>query len=244
MVGSMKKAVERVSNGGSLAPEGREKIDIHHGKDNSEIKTTSIWNMIIPIVVLIGSTAAFGIEMQYGVIFTVAFLYLFYLLQNVMNAEEFVDTCVDGFKNMLLPLLLMVLAFLFARVNSEIHFTEYVITSATKLVVPKLVPVIIFIALSITEFITGTNWGMYVIALPIVIPLAKTMGVNIPLTVAAVLSAGVFGSHICFYSDATVVTSAATGCDNMQHAVSQLPYGLIAAAISAMLFLIAGIALC
>ena len=50
----------------------------------------------------------------------------------------------------------------------------------------------------------------------------------------------VFGSHICFYSDATVITSAACGCDNFKHALSQMPYGFIAAGISAILFAIMG----
>ncbi|MBR2615942.1 MAG: hypothetical protein IKC69_04625, partial [Clostridia bacterium] len=42
-----------------------------------------------------------------------------------------------------------------------------------------------------------------VIALPIIIPLAMNIGVSMPLVVGACISAGVFGSHICFYSDAT-----------------------------------------
>ena len=134
----------------------------------------------------------------------------------------------------------MILAFLFAEVNEQIHFTYFVITSATKVITPALLPLIVFIALAITEFITGTNWGMYIIALPIVIPLAQNLGADVTLAVSAVLSAGVFGSHICFYSDATVITSSATGCNNFDHAFTQAPYGLLAAAISAIFFLISG----
>ena len=74
----------------------------------------------------------------------------------------------------------------------------------------------IFIILAATEFITGTNWGMYVIALPIVIPLAKELGVHMPLAVAA------------------------CGCDNYRHAISKLPYGLISALFSLIGFGILG----
>ena len=81
---------------------------------------------------------------------------------------------------------------------------------------------------------------MYIIALPIVVPLATELGVNMPLAVAAVLSAGVFGSHVCFYSDCTVITSSATGCNNFDHAYTQATFGVLAAVISAILFLIAG----
>ena len=249
-IGPMKKAFQRVKDGGPLAPPNSEKIDIHGGEEVQIPEKCSIWNMLIPILVLIVSTiltgsdfkeGVFGTDMQLGVIITLGFMFAFYLIQGLMTAEEFVDVCLDGFKSMILPLLLMVLAFLFARVNAEIHFTEYVINTGASLVTPKFLPLIVFIMLSITEFITGTNWGMYIIALPIVIPLAQRMGVNVSLAVAAVLSAGVFGSHICFYSDATVITSSACGCDNMRHAVTQLPYGLLGAVLSAVCFLVAGL---
>ena len=237
-IGPMKKAFQRVKDGGPLAPPDSEKIDIHGGKEVEIPEKCSIWNMIIPILVLVVVTI-FS-DFQVAVIVDLAVMFVLYLVQGLMTAEDFVDVSLEGFKSMILPLLLMVLAFLFARVNAEIHFTEYVIKTATGLVTPAFMPLIIFMALSFTEFITGTNWGMYIIALPIVIPLAMNMGVNIPLAVSAVLSAGVFGSHICFYSDATVITSSACGCDNMRHAVTQLPYGLLAAVLSAVCFLIAG----
>ena len=58
--------------------------------------------------------------------------------------------------------------------------------------------------------------------------------------VGACISAGVFGSHICFYSDATVLTSAACGCDNFRHAFTQMPYGIIAAICSFIMYAIFG----
>lgn len=241
VVGPMKKAFKRVDEGGPLAPEGSEKIDIHAGGGVDIPENPSIWNMVLPIAVLIISTIALDTDMQAGVLITLAFMFVFYLAQGVVNAEEFIDVSLEGLKNMILPLLLMVLAFLFANVSRQIHFTLYVIETATSLVSPKFLPLAVFIALSITEFITGTNWGMYIIALPIVIPLAVATGANVTVAVAAVLSAGVFGSHICFYSDATVITSAATGCNNFDHATTQLPFGLMGAAASAVCFLIAGL---
>ena len=66
------------------------------------------------------------------------------------------------------------------------------------------------------------------------------MGADVTIAVAAVFSAGVFGSHVCFYSDATVITSAATGCDNLRHSLTQLPYGLMAAGMAACMFLAVG----
>jgi len=239
--GPMKKAEQRVLEGGPLAPAGSDKIDIRSGATEIVIpKNPRVYNFILPIVVLVGATIYFDVDMQMGVLVTLGFMFVLYLAQNLMSAEDFSDVALQGIKNMILPLMLMVLAFLFAEVNDQIGFTYYVISSASQFMTPELMPVTIFIILAVTEFITGTNWGMYVIALPIVIPLAIGLDVNIALAVSAVLSAGVFGSHVCFYSDATVLTSAATGCNNFDHAYTQAPFGILAAAISAVCFLIAG----
>lgn len=239
--GPMKGAEKRVAEGGPLAPPGSEKIDIHADADKMEMPDRpKMINLFLPIIVLVGSTIAFDVEMQMGVLCTLVFMFIFYLAQGVISAMEFADVCVKGIQSMILPLMLMVLAFLFAEVNDQIGFTRYVIDSAAKAMTPALMPFMIFMVLAVTEFITGTNWGMYVIALPIVIPLATQLNVDMPLAVAAVLSAGVLGSHCCFYSDATILTSSACGCDNFRHAFTQMPYGLLAGVVAAIFFLITG----
>lgn len=238
--GPMKHAFHRVAQGGPLAPPDSEKIDIRAGKNSVVPTNPKMFNLFIPIGILIAATIVMDFDMQMGVLITLIYMFVSYMWQGVMTADEFWDTALDGLKNMMMPILLMILAFLFAEVNEHIHFTYFVITSATKLITPALLPLMVFIALSITEFITGTNWGMYIIALPIVIPLAQNIGADVTLAVSAVLSAGVFGSHICFYSDATVITSSATGCNNFDHAFTQAPYGILAATLSAVFFLIAG----
>ncbi len=238
--GPMKEAERRAKEEGILAPPGSEKIDMRAGQSIEMPDNPKIMNFFLPILFLLASTIYFDIDMQMGVITTVGFMFFLYVPQNLMTAEEFADNSVQGIKNMILPLLLMVLAFTFADANDQIGFTQYIITGASTVMTPALMPVIIFFVLAITEFITGTNWGMYIIALPIVIPLTMQVGANPALTVGAVLSAGVFGSHICFYSDATILTSTACGCDNFRHAITQMPFGFLAAAISAVLFLAAG----
>jgi len=239
--GPMKKAEKRAIETGVLSPPGSEKIDISAGIDTIKIPSNArIINFFLPIVVLVVATIVTGTDMMMGVVITLAFMVVLYIPQKIITAEKFADEAIRGFKNMLYPLFLMYLAFIFADMNVQIGFTKFMIDKATPLMSPKTLPVILFIVLGAQQFITGTNWGMYVIALPIVIPLSMNVGANMPLAIGALLSAGVFGSHICFYSDATVLTSAACGCDNYRHAVTQMPFGLLAAGISAVAFLAAG----
>ncbi|MBS3995427.1 MAG: sodium:proton antiporter [Alkaliphilus sp.] len=238
--GPMKKAEKRARETGVLAPPGSERIDIKAGEKMEIPERANVWNFFLPIIFLVASTIYFEIDMMKGVITTLAFMFFLYIPQKIMNAQDFADYSVKGIKNMLFPLLLMVLAFTFADVNKQIGFTDYVIAQAVVFMSPQLLPFILFIVLTITEFITGTNWGMYVIALPIVIPLSAAIGADPIIAVAAVLSAGVFGSHICFYSDATILSASASGCENFQHSITQMPFGFLAAGLTAISFLISG----
>ena len=69
------------------------------------------------------------------------------------------------------------------------------------------------------------------------------MNTNLPLAIGAVISAGALGSHACFYGDATVLSAAGSGCSNMNHALTQIPYAIIAAIVAFFLFIIAGLML-
>ena len=236
-IGPMKKAYQRVAEGGPIAPPGSEKISIiASDKEDMELPANPrVINFFIPIATLIGSTILFDTDMQMGVVCTVLVMFILYMAQELMSAADFWDVFIKGLQNMVLPLLLMVMAFEFGDMNETIGFTKWCIETGAQVMTPATAPLIVFLILAFTEFITGTNWGMYIIALPIVIPLSFELGCN-----TACLSAGVFGSHICFYSDATVITSAACGCDNFRHSITQMPFGFIAAALSAILFAVMG----
>lgn len=238
--GPMKAAEKRAQETGELAPPGSAKIDIKGGQKTEITAKPKIMNFFLPILVLVASTIYFDIDMQMGVLTTVGFTFLLYIFQGIMTPEEFFDSCVTGIKHMLFPLLMVILALTFASANEKIGFLTYVIETAQTFMTPAMMPVVVFIVLGITEFIMGLSWGMYAIAIPIVIPLAVAIGANPVVAVGAVCSAGVFGSHICFYSDATILSSAATGCDNYRHAVTQMPFGFLAAAISLVGFVIIG----
>lgn len=239
--GPMAKAEKRAREEGILAPPGSDKMDISTGEGPSpNVKTPKIMNFFLPIIVLIGSTIYFDVDMQMGVLTTVAFMFLLYIPQGLLGPEEFFDACVNGIKSMLFPLLMVVLAFTFADVNEQIGFLGWVIESAKTVMTPELMPFVVFIVLGITEFIMGLSWGMYAIAVPIVVPLAIAVGADPYVCIGAVCSAGVWGSHICFYSDATILSSAASGCDNYRHAVTQMPFGFLGAGLTSIAFLLIG----
>ena len=230
--GPMKTAYKRVAEGGPLAPAGSEKIDIRAGQEAEVPDNPKLRNFFCPILVLVGATCIFGFDMQMGVITAVAFNFLFFVFQG-MDPMDYADEVIRGLKNMLMPLFLMVLAFAFADACDRIGFINFVIDAAIENITLPMLPVTIFLVFAFTEFIMGINWGMYIIALPIVVPVTLALGGDPMVTVGVVAAAGVWGSHCCFYSDATILTSASTGCDNFRHAITQIPFGAIAGVLAA-----------
>ncbi len=244
--GPMKDAEKRAQETGVLAPEGSEKIDIRGGKPIEIHENASVWNFFLPIVFMVVASVVLGgglmsLDLQLGVLATVVFMFILYIPQKLMDPEEFADAVIEGIQNMLMPLIMVVLAYSFGSASEEVGFIQWVIDLALAHVSPQMLPITVFIIFGITEFIMGLSWGMYIVAIPIVLPLAFAMDVNPAIVIGAVTSAGVFGSHICFYSDATILTSAACGCNNFKHALTQAPFGLIAAAVAAVAFLITGL---
>jgi len=238
-IGPMKGAYERVAAGGPLAPPDSEKIDIRSGKDSIVPENPKLRNFFAPILILIGAVAFFDFDMQKGII-TAIFICFIYFVAQGMDPEEFADTVVEGLKNMVLPILLMILAFCFAEASQQVGFIDYVIDVAVRNITLPFLPVTVFLVFAATEFIMGINWGMYIIAIPIVAPITLALGGNIAVTVGAVAAAGVWGSHCCFYSDATILTSSSTGCNNFRHGITQIPYGVMAGILSAICYIILG----
>ena len=70
-------------------------------------------------------------------------------------------------------------------------------------------------------------------------PLATSVGADMPMVVGAMISASACGSHACFYGDSTVLSAHGCGCGAVEHALTQLPYVVIAASLAALGYLLA-----
>ena len=77
--------------------------------------------------------------------------------------------------------------------------------------------------------------------IPIGIPIVELMGANLSVTIGSILSGGIFGDHCSPISDTTIISSMASASDHIDHVRTQLPYALIAGAISVLIFLIVGL---
>jgi Na+/H+ antiporter NhaC len=200
-----------------------------------------LFNFLLPIIVLIFFTVYFDIDAFKGVLIATGFALVLFGAQKLMSFNELFDTVLDGFKTMIPPLAIVVTSFMLKEVNDGLGLTNYIIETVKPLMGPALLPAVAFVSLSLVTFATGSFWGVYAVALPIVVPLAQTIGVPMPLAVGAVISAGAFGSHACFYGDATVLSATGSGCSPIDHALTQLPYAVVSAVMATLLFVVAGL---
>ena len=191
-----------------------------------------LYHFLLPLATLIGFTLWYELDVQIGVIASVTLTILLFGAQRLLAWTEMFDAVLDGIKMMLPALTIVVIAFVFKEVNYQLGLPNFVIANIAPLMTPLLFPVVTFLTMALISFATGSSWGVFAIAIPIILPLATSVGVSIPLAIGALLSASAFGSHACFYSDATVLAAQGSGCDVIDHALTQIPYALIAAAMS------------
>ena len=105
---------------------------------------------------------------------------------------------------------------------------------------PTLFVPLIFILSALISFSTGTSWGTFAIMVPVVLPAAGAMGVSEAPILAAALSGGIFGDHASPISNTTIIASMAAATDHTDHVRTQLPYCLIAGALTVLAYLLVG----
>lgn len=238
LLGAMKKAEMRAEETGVTVPPGAEHVEQANqsivAKDGVRPRVSLF---AVPMLSLIAFTLYFELDFLKGIYVSLGATAMFILATRTLNMHDTFDTVIDGFKTMIEPLGVLVAAFILKDVNDVLGLAPYVIETIQPLMTAELLPAIIFVTMGVISFTTGSNWGVFVIVLPIVTALANNLNADMTLVIGATLSASTFGSHACFYSDATVLTAQASGCTAYQHAITQIPYALIAAGLSTLGYL-------
>ncbi len=240
-IGSMARAERRAGDQGEMVPPAAAHIEAANRSIQPKAGLRPrMWLFVAPMLGLVAATMLAGNDFLVGIYIALGGTVLTVLVLRLLDLHDTFDTVIDGFKIMIEPLAVLVAAFILKEVNDDLGLPAYVVASLEPLLSAQSLPVVIFVAMGLVSFMTGSNWGVFVIVLPIVASLGNSLGADMTLLIGATLSASTFGSHACFYSDATVLTAQATGCTPMQHALTQLPYALVAAAVAAAGYLAIG----
>ena len=236
-LGAMKKAYERVAETGKVYSDYSKKYN--HESDGEYVEEGKLYDFLIPMLVLIVAAIMLG-DMFPAIIISIVVCAVMYIPRKVISLNDFLPIATRGIADMLPVTILTMLAFLNGAIMDKMHLTEYIIDLTKPMLSASFFPVVTFVLISALCFCTASLWGMIAIIIPIIFPLAGILGANPLLIMAAAISGGAFGSHACFYCDATLLSSNSAGIDSMEHAMTQLPYVIIASVISLIFFTVTG----
>jgi len=183
-----------------------------------------------------GSTSIF-----YTLLITLALMWGYYRFKNALTTTEFFASTMAGARTMTPIAMILLFAFAIGGVSSDMEVGKYLASFIGDYLPSAYLAGAIFVLAAIIAFATGTSWGTFSIMLPIAVPLAVGLDAPVALAMGAVISGGVFGDHCSPISDTTIISAMASGCSVQEHTRTQLPYALIAAAFSLILFIGFGI---
>ncbi|MDX1582570.1 MAG: Na+/H+ antiporter NhaC family protein, partial [Thermoanaerobaculia bacterium] len=159
--------------------------------------------------------------------------------QRLMPLRELMSGMVEGFKAMLLALIVLILAWSIGAITESLNTAAYVVGLTEGVLSPHWVGALVFVMSALIAFATGTSWGTMAILMPLVVPVAHGIATTagyVPGStihtaallgaISSVLAGSVWGDHCSPISDTTILSSMATGCDHIAHVRTQIPYAL------------------
>jgi Na+/H+ antiporter NhaC len=191
---------------------------------------------------ILGAANAFD-ALLWGSLAGVLVAFVLATAQRILRATEAIEAWAGGMRAMLLAMVILVLAWSLGAATEAVGTARYVSHILETAGFPlRLLPVSVFIAAALTAFATGTSWATMAIFIPLVIPLAVSLGGGAGFTadahytvllgtVSSVLAGAIFGDHCSPISDTTVLSSMASASDHVDHVRTQLPYALTVALV-------------
>jgi len=250
--GPMRSAERRVAETGALVRPGAKplvSVDDDVTASLSGREPSLLLELLAPVLLLI----AVGVWslVQTGSVkiveaFMLANIWLFAILgirRSFNSVDEVTDVIVAGTKSVMAALLIIALAYALNAVTTQLGAAAYIIEQFSEGLSSKSLVILTFLITASISFSTGTSWGAFAMMMPVALPVAFELSggeidVLVYQTVAAIAGGGIFGDHASPVSDTTVLSSVGAGSDHIDHVVTQLPYALVIALITAGLYAI------
>ena len=260
--GPMAKAEYRAETTGQLIEEGATPLSSVENDLGEPFRKEggNVWNFILPLVTLIlvsvwglwytGGGAEgkplmdaiadtdVSIALTWGA-FAMSTVGIILALIQGARFKQIEDTLLGGVTTMLPALIIIVLAWSIGTVTDVLGTAEYVVNTTESWMTPALLPFLVFIIGMFISFATGTSWGTMAILTPIAVPLAFNVGGEplIAMAIGAVFAGAIFGDHVSPISDTTVMSSIFAGSDHIAHVKTQIPYAIVPAVLSGIMYL-------
>lgn len=164
-------------------------------------------------------------------------------LMTSFGVRRFLDSVgvyLKGMNGMMQVALILVLAWTLSVIGKDLGAPAYIAALVEQGFPSWLLPAAAFMIGGVISFATGSSWGTFAILFPLVIPAGIAVDAPLAVTIAAVLSGGLFGDHCSPISETTILSSTGASCDQIEHFRTQLPYALFNGGFAFIGFLLAG----
>ncbi len=223
-----------------------------------------IWDLVVPVVMLIvccvfgliyvggilsGETFvnAFAntdatIGLPWGCLVSLVMIFAYMLIRRVMTFKEAMECLPQGFIAMVPAIFILTFATALKNMTGSLGAKFFVgdLMAGQAEALGAFLPAIIFLVACILAFATGTSWGTFGILIPIVSAIFQGNDTLMIIAMSACLAGAVCGDHCSPISDTTIMSSAGGQCNHLNHVSTQLPYTITVAAVSFLMFIIAG----
>lgn len=223
----------------------------------------SVWDLVVPIVVLIvfsivgmlymggffegtDFATAVGVNPVMGLCIgaTVALCLagIMFLPRKLMKIGGFVEAMSEGVRSMVGAIMILVLAWSLGGCCRYLLGTgEFVSSFLNGLGVGlDFLPAVIFLVAAFIGFAMGTSWGTIALVLPIIIGVFDASDPLFLVAAGASLAGAVYGDHISPISDTTILSSAGAQCNHLRHVATQIPYATLVMVACFIGYLLAG----
>ncbi len=238
-------------------------------QDVTDNPRASVLDIVIPIVLLIVSCVlalmyiggffdpeqpeyylnfvdAFGntdalVGLPWGGLIALVLTIAYLMVRRTVSFEAAMKSLPDGFCAMVPAILILTLANGLKNTTGLLGsdvFVNSIMENAGSLA--SLLPAVIFLVACFIAFATGTSWGTFGILIPIVLSVFNAGDPLLFIGISACLAGAVCGDHCSPISDTTIMSSAGAQCEHLDHVATQMPYAITVAAISFVMFIIAG----
>ncbi len=245
---------------GDLFTSGASESAVEHETENPKGR---VIDLILPIIVLVGIcivgliyvggffsgedfVTAFAntdatVGLPWGALVALIVTIIYLIARRLITFSEAMECIPKGFNAMVPAILILTFATALKNMTSLLgakYFVAGVMDSAAS-GLANFLPAIIFIVACVLAFSTGTSWGTFGILIPIVTAIFDPGSELLIIGISACLAGAVCGDHCSPISDTTIMASAGSQSNHLNHVSTQLPYAATVAAISFVCYVIA-----
>ena len=191
-------------------------------------------------------TGAFGntdatVGLPWGAIIALVVTVIYLMARKLVTFKEAMECIPKGFNAMVPAILILTFATALKNMTGLLGADVFVATlmDSAAAGLANFLPAIIFIVACVLAFSTGTSWGTFGILIPIVAAIFEPGSELLIIGMSACLAGAVCGDHCSPISDTTIMASAGSQSNHLNHVSTQLPYAITVAILSFVCYLVA-----